>query len=99
VKWKAYGQSKLANYHFALGLQQRFEAAGVSASSLLAHPGLSDTDLQSSSVKETEGGFVQRFFHGLASSTGMTPAQGALPQLRAATGPRATAASSMRRAS
>src|SRR6202011_5653048 len=32
--WRAYGQSKLANYHFALGLQQRFEAAGVGASSL-----------------------------------------------------------------
>ena len=40
-------------------------------------------------MTETEGGFVQRFFHGLASSTGMTPAAGALPQLRAATDPAA----------
>ena len=27
--WRAYGQSKLANYHFGLGLQQQFERAGV----------------------------------------------------------------------
>lgn len=87
--WKAYGQSKLANFHFAIGLQRRFEAAGVRAASLLAHPGLSNTDLQARSVTETGGGFWQRFFHRLAGSTGMTPAAGALPQLRAATDPKA----------
>jgi NAD(P)-dependent dehydrogenase (short-subunit alcohol dehydrogenase family) len=87
--WKAYGQSKLANFHFAIGLQRRFEAAGVSAASLLAHPGLSDTDLQSTSVSESGGGLSQRFFHWLAESTGMTAAAGALPQLRAATDPSA----------
>lgn len=86
-EWKAYGQSKLANFHFAIGLQRRFEEAGVAATSLVAHPGLSDTDLQTTSVAETGGGLVQRFFHGLAASTGMTPAAGALPQLRAATDP------------
>ena len=48
--WKAYGQSKLANFHFAIGLQQCFEQAGVPAQSLVAHPGLSDTDLQARSV-------------------------------------------------
>jgi NAD(P)-dependent dehydrogenase (short-subunit alcohol dehydrogenase family) len=88
-EWKAYGQSKLANFHFALGLQRKFQAAGVAAASLVAHPGLSDTDLQATSVTETGGGLVQRFFHGLAASTGMTPAAGALPQLRAATDPSA----------
>jgi NAD(P)-dependent dehydrogenase (short-subunit alcohol dehydrogenase family) len=87
--WKAYGQSKLANFHFAIGLQRRFEAAGVRAASLVAHPGLSDTDLQATSVAETGGGLWQRFFHGLARATGMTPAAGALPQLRAATDPTA----------
>ena len=86
-EWKAYGQSKLANFHFAIGLQRRFAAAGVAAASLVAHPGLSDTDLQATSVSETGGGILQRFFHGLAGSTGMTPAAGALPQLRAATDP------------
>jgi len=88
-EWKAYGQSKLANFHFAIGLQRRFEAAAVAATSLVAHPGLSNTDLQSTSVAETNGGLWQRFFHGLAGATGMTPAAGALPQLRAATDPSA----------
>jgi NAD(P)-dependent dehydrogenase (short-subunit alcohol dehydrogenase family) len=85
--WKAYGQSKLANFHFAIGLQERFEQAGVAASSLLAHPGLSNTDLQAASVRESGGGGSQKFFHVLAGRTGMTPATGALPQLRAATDP------------
>ncbi|HVR70293.1 MAG TPA: oxidoreductase [Vicinamibacteria bacterium] len=85
--WKAYGQSKLANFHFAIGLQRRFEAAGVAAQSLVAHPGLSDTNLQAASVESSGGGVLQRFFHGLAGSTGMSPEQGALPQLRAATDP------------
>ncbi len=87
--WNAYGQSKLANFHFAIGLQRRFEEAGVRASSLVAHPGLSNTELQARSVSESEGGLVQRFFHGMAASTGMTAARGALPQLRAAIDPKA----------
>jgi NAD(P)-dependent dehydrogenase (short-subunit alcohol dehydrogenase family) len=87
--WKAYGQSKLANFHFALGLQRRFEEARVKAASLAAHPGLSNTELQATSVTETGGGASQKFFHVLAGRTGMTAAQGALPQLRAATDPQA----------
>jgi NAD(P)-dependent dehydrogenase (short-subunit alcohol dehydrogenase family) len=87
--WKAYGQSKLANYHFAIGLHRRLAAAGAPAASLLAHPGLSNTDLQAVSVRETGGGRSQRFFHMLAGRTGMSPEAGARPQLRAATDPRA----------
>ncbi|HMD52758.1 MAG TPA: oxidoreductase [Solirubrobacteraceae bacterium] len=87
--WRAYGQAKLANFHFGIGLQRELHAAGAPASSLIAHPGLSNTDLQAVSVQETGGGISQRFFHRLAGSTGMTPAQGALPQLRAATDPAA----------
>jgi NAD(P)-dependent dehydrogenase (short-subunit alcohol dehydrogenase family) len=84
--WRAYGQSKLANYHFAIGLHRRLRAAGAEAASLLAHPGLSNTDLQVHSVEAT-GGVSQRFFRWLAATTGMSPARGALPQLRAATDP------------
>jgi NAD(P)-dependent dehydrogenase (short-subunit alcohol dehydrogenase family) len=87
--WRAYGQSKLANFHFGLGLQKVLAAAGARPSSLIAHPGLSNTDLQTVSVRETGGGLSQRFFHGLAARTGMTPEQGARPQLRAATDPAA----------
>jgi NAD(P)-dependent dehydrogenase (short-subunit alcohol dehydrogenase family) len=85
--WRAYGQAKLANFHFGLGLQQRLAAAGAPAASLIAHPGLSHTDLQAVSVRESGGGRSQRFFHRQAAKNGMAPAEGALPQLRAATDP------------
>ncbi|MCI0685906.1 MAG: oxidoreductase [Sporichthyaceae bacterium] len=85
--WRAYGQSKLANVHFTLGLQQRLAAAAAAASCLVAHPGLSNTDLQAHSVRATEGGASQRLWHLLATRTGMSAAAGALPQLRAATDP------------
>ncbi|CAN5911972.1 SDR family NAD(P)-dependent oxidoreductase [soil metagenome] len=88
--WKAYGQSKLANLHFALGLQRRFAQAGVAATSLCAHPGLTHSELQARSVTESGGGTLQRFFHTMTVATGMSPAQGALSQLRAATDPQAT---------
>lgn len=87
--WKAYGQSKLANYHFAMELHRRLRAAGSPVASLLAHPGLSNTDLQTHSVQATDGGSSQRFFEWLAARTGMSAARGALPQLRAATDPAA----------
>jgi NAD(P)-dependent dehydrogenase (short-subunit alcohol dehydrogenase family) len=87
--WRAYGQAKLANFHFGLGLQRQLALAGASAASLIAHPGLSNTDLQAVSVHETGGGASQRFFLMLARRTGMSPAQGALSQLRAATDPHA----------
>ncbi len=87
--WKAYGQSKLANYHFALGVHREFTRAGVSAMSLLAHPGLSNTDLQVSAVQNGGVGSSGKFFETLAAKTGMTATQGALPQLRAATDPKA----------
>jgi NAD(P)-dependent dehydrogenase (short-subunit alcohol dehydrogenase family) len=97
--WWAYGQAKLANFHFGLGLQRELAQAGASAASLIAHPGLSNTDLQAVSVRETGGGASQRFFHMLAGRTGMSPAQGALSQLRAATDPDVKGGSSTGRCS
>jgi NAD(P)-dependent dehydrogenase (short-subunit alcohol dehydrogenase family) len=87
--WRAYGQAKLANFHFGLGLQRELENAGASTASLIAHPGLSNTDLQAVSVQQTGGGTSQRFFHFLAQRSGMSAADGALSQLRAATDPAA----------
>jgi len=85
--WRAYGQAKLANFHFGLGLDRLFREAGAPAASLLAHPGLSNTELQAVSVEETGGGLSQRFFLMLARTIGMSPGEGALSQLRAATDP------------
>lgn len=87
--WRAYNQSKLANYHFALGLQREFEKRGLRAQSLVAHPGLSRTNLQVHTMQQGGGGRMGAFFERLAARTGMDPARGALPQLRAATDPNA----------
>ncbi|MEN8238615.1 MAG: oxidoreductase [Actinomycetota bacterium] len=85
--WRAYGQSKLANYHFAIGLQQLFETRRTDAGSLLAHPGLSHTNLQVNTVDEGGGGWSAPMWSWLAARVGMKPDAGALPQLRAATDP------------
>jgi NAD(P)-dependent dehydrogenase (short-subunit alcohol dehydrogenase family) len=87
--WRAYGQAKLANFHFGLGLARELEKAGATTASLIAHPGLSNTDLQAVSVQQSGGGASQRFFHMLARRAGMPAAAGALSQLRAATDPAA----------
>jgi NAD(P)-dependent dehydrogenase (short-subunit alcohol dehydrogenase family) len=72
--WRAYGQAKLANFHFALGLHRLFSEADRPAASLVTHPGLSNTELQAVSVEETGGGLSQRFFLALARNMGMSPA-------------------------
>ena len=87
--WRAYGRSKLANYHFALGLQREFERHEARAQSLVAHPGLSDTNLQTHTMEQGEGGWGGAVSLRLAKKTGMSAARGALPQLRAATDPSA----------
>lgn len=75
----AYGQSKLANLLFTFELQRRLDAAGEGVIVTAAHPGWTATNLQQNA------GFVER----LNPLFGMTPPDGALPTLRAATDPRA----------
>lgn len=41
--WRMYGRSKLANIHFAVALNQRFEGSGRHANAV--HPGVIDTNL------------------------------------------------------
>ncbi len=72
--WKSYAQAKMANYHFGLGLQREFEHAGVTAQSLIAHPGLSNTDLQAHTVAEGGGGWAGTVAHKLTMRAGMAPA-------------------------
>ena len=74
-RWPAYGQSKLANLLFTYELQRRFEAAGMGAIAVAAHPGYANTHLQRHS------GFFGVTNHLLAQSQEM----GALPTLYAAT--------------
>lgn len=88
--WKAYGQSKLANRHFAVGLQRAFDQAGVDAMSLSSHPGLSATDLQKRTVREGGAGSSGNAADRLTQAMGMSADRGALSQLRAATDPEAS---------
>jgi NAD(P)-dependent dehydrogenase (short-subunit alcohol dehydrogenase family) len=87
--WGAYGRAKLANLHFALGLQREFEKRGLKAQSLAAHPGLSHTNLQVHTVEQGGGGRSAGLWKWMAKHTGMSSAKGALPQLRAAADPTA----------
>jgi NAD(P)-dependent dehydrogenase (short-subunit alcohol dehydrogenase family) len=87
--WKAYGQAKLANFHFALGLHREFHRRRLATASLSAHPGFSNTNLQAHAVAEGGGGRQAGFWLAWVRRSGMTPADGALPQLRAATDPTA----------
>ncbi len=87
--WGAYGRAKLANFHFGLGLQREFDKHGLAAQSLIAHPGLSHTNLQVHTVEEGGGGWSAPFWAWMAARTGMSAADGALSQLRAATDPKA----------
>jgi NAD(P)-dependent dehydrogenase (short-subunit alcohol dehydrogenase family) len=83
-KAHAYSQSKLANLLFAFELQRRLVLAGVSTSSLAAHPGFAATEIMgasggaSRSERRTQA-MVQRYVP--------SPADAALPSLRAATAP------------
>jgi NAD(P)-dependent dehydrogenase (short-subunit alcohol dehydrogenase family) len=87
--WRAYEDSKLANRHFAQGLDRQFRAAGVSARALTAHPGFTDSGLQATTVAAGGGGFMARFFEVMTRRFGMPVERGVLSQLRAATDPRA----------
>ncbi|MFC2153181.1 oxidoreductase [Actinomycetota bacterium] len=85
--WRSYSRAKLANYHFAIGLQREFARRGLAATSYVAHPGLSNTDLQVHAHAQGGAGRMGPFWVKVADWTGMSPARGALPQLRAATDP------------
>ena len=87
--WKAYSQSKLANYFFALGLHNEFKNSGKKAMSLLAHPGLSHTNLQVETFDRGAAGWAGTVSKYLAAHVGMEPSEGARPQIRAALDPKA----------
>ena len=57
-RWRAYGQSKLANLLFTLELQRRLSAAGSDVIAVGAHPGWSATNLQSHTGSKLQNGFM-----------------------------------------
>jgi NAD(P)-dependent dehydrogenase (short-subunit alcohol dehydrogenase family) len=84
-RWRAYGQSKLANLLFALELQRRADAAGAGLTSVAAHPGYAATNLQEAGPK-MEGSRVRELLMKAANVVlAQSDAAGALPILYAAT--------------
>ncbi|MEO6144981.1 MAG: oxidoreductase [Dermatophilaceae bacterium] len=80
---KAYSQSKLANAIFGIELDRRLRAAGSPILSVLAHPGYSATNLQSTGPTGLSA-FVMKISNALVAQKAD---RGALPQLFAATAP------------
>jgi NAD(P)-dependent dehydrogenase (short-subunit alcohol dehydrogenase family) len=87
--WRAYDDSKLANRHFAQGLDRQFRQAGLSARALTAQPGFTNSDLMDVSAGGGAAGPRGAIIFPVARWIGMTSERGALSQLRAATDPRA----------
>ena len=82
----AYGRSKLANLLFTSELQKQFQAHGVDATALAAHPGGSNTNLQ----EDVGDRWYFRMLMPVLRAVMQSAAMGALPTLRAAVDPSAT---------
>ena len=80
-RWRAYGQSKLANLLFTLELERRLIASGSSVRALAVHPGYSSTHLQQRTESRLMDGVMWLANRLIAQSD----EQGALPTLYAAT--------------
>lgn len=86
-KWRAYGQSKLANLLFARELSRRASLAGQDLLSVAAHPGYASTNLQEAgpTMAGSRVGVL-----GMKVSNrlfGQSDVNGAVPILYGATGP------------
>lgn len=82
--WPVYEQSKLACLMFALELQRRSNAGGWGVTSVAAHPGVSSTSLIENGMGP---GNIAARLKPLLGLFFQSPANGALPQLYAATMP------------
>jgi NAD(P)-dependent dehydrogenase (short-subunit alcohol dehydrogenase family) len=83
-RWRAYGQSKLANLMFCFELQRRAVAAGATLLSMAAHPGYAATNLQAAGTDR----FYERWYMAIGNKLFAQSAEmGALPTLYAATVP------------
>lgn len=86
-KWRAYGESKLANLVWAMELDRRVHAAGIGITAVAAHPGFSATNLQQAGLA-MGGARIERLVLGAVTRLVSQPAAaGAEPLGRAATEP------------
>jgi NAD(P)-dependent dehydrogenase (short-subunit alcohol dehydrogenase family) len=85
--WSAYGSSKLANLLFTSELQRRADAAGSPLLAVAAHPGWSATNLQLAGPRFAHHPIGRAATRLANAVVGQSAADGALPQLYAATMP------------
>jgi NAD(P)-dependent dehydrogenase (short-subunit alcohol dehydrogenase family) len=85
--WQAYSQSKLANLLFMRELDRRVREAGLDLLSVAAHPGYAVTNLQSVGPRMARRRLTGAVMRIATSVVGQSAANGALPQLYAATAP------------
>jgi NAD(P)-dependent dehydrogenase (short-subunit alcohol dehydrogenase family) len=88
-RWKAYGQTKMANLRFAVEVDRRARAAAVPVRGIATHPGLSHTRRNTTRPPRPPKTLLQRISRWWIRRFGMDPARGAHSQIRAATDPRA----------
>ncbi len=86
-RFRAYGQSKLANLLFAYELQRRLAQSGANAISLACHPGYAATNLQAAGPRMTGSSWTERATEWANGVFAQSAAMGALPTLYAATSP------------
>lgn len=86
-KWRAYGQSKLANLLFTYELQRRLEAAKVDVLAAACHPGYAATNLQSAGPRMDGSSLMESITNLGNRLLAQDAAMGALPTLYAATAP------------
>jgi NAD(P)-dependent dehydrogenase (short-subunit alcohol dehydrogenase family) len=85
--WQAYSQSKLANLLFMRELDRRVRGAGLDLISVAAHPGYAVTNLQSVGPRMARRRLTGTVIKVATTVLGQSAANGALPQLYAATAP------------
>jgi NAD(P)-dependent dehydrogenase (short-subunit alcohol dehydrogenase family) len=85
--WQAYGASKLANLLFTAELDRRAAAAGSPLVAAAAHPGYAATNLQHAGPWFAQNPIGRALTSVLNAVVGQPAADGALPQLYAATMP------------
>ncbi len=75
ARWKRYNQTKLANAAFTAALHEKLQKKGSKVKALVAHPGLANTELQVTSVKD---GGMGNLFTGILMSMGQSMEDGAM---------------------
>ena len=86
-RWRAYGESKLANLLFMLELQRRSMASDLSLTSVAAHPGYTATGLQQTGPAMGGATVGSRAMTVLNKVVAQSAAHGAWPLLMAGTQP------------